>query len=274
MLINRKKQLYQNQGFTLLEILIAITILLFLSISINKVVHRSSIEQEKIMLEDRELLDLENAIQRMKIDITNLYTPLFYSSQFVQTEEKNENTTSEDSKSKFVPSETFPQVTKSGVPIPLIQNENKSSLSFFTSSNRRKFENAKQSHYAWVSYELRSSAKKKNLYELVRKYSPSNPFVKEFNWDEIKTHILFDGIKSMTFEFWNNKKEEWVEGLKELSNQLIFRLIRLKIIWIDTLNSENVREQSFRVQWPYFDTKKDDEEVKKALTPKKDNNEK
>ena len=118
-------------------------------------------------------------------------------------------------------------------------------------------------------HKIHPSNKKENTSLLVRQFITNNPYRKDFSWDRVKSYPLADGIKKISFHFWNNEKEEWESSLKDIGSEKdLIRSIKVELTWIDLHGHDHEVVRSFRPLWPFFDTKKDDEEVIKALTPK------
>lgn len=278
---NNLSILKTNSGFTLIEVLIAITILSILMATMYTIVNDSTESKDRIIAEDRDALQLVTALERMESDFAQLYSPLYYSARY---EKKNSNRNQQfgnmdgdgnqveiDPLASYIPSEKFPSISTSGNIIPKIENESKTELSFLTASNRRIVENSKQSNYAWVKYSIRSmteesSEKKEGAdYELTRAIQTENIYNKEFNWDSVKEYPLLKDIKTFQFEFWNAKTEKFVDRLELMStDQNTPRLIKVKMTWINNDNNEVNIERTFRPLFPFFDTIKDEKEKEMA----------
>jgi len=271
-----------KNGFTLIEVLIAITLLSFLMIGVFTIINNSTDMKDKVTLEDQDYLQVETALYRIELDFTLFYTPLFYSTRYSQGEETHNPTSEEDdfeiseelavstSVKQFKPSEKFNGITRSGHLIPTVLNEDKNELIFMTSNNQRKYAKAKESNYAWVKYSLENSDiedkdQRKGDYMLVRQYSSKNPYTTDFEWDDIKAHILMRNVKSLQFSFWDPEKKEFTDKLKNTnSDSSLLRILKVYLEWIDIAGIENSTERTFRVLWPYFDTEKDLENYIKA----------
>lgn len=286
-----------SAGFTLAEILIAITLLSFLMIGVYELMDNSTNTKESIIREDREMLQVESALARLNMDFTQIYTPLYFS--FSEKEKKKEEEKKEHESDKENPEETksrnedryadkedsdeksggfqvsekFPQVNDKGLPIPSLTNPDKNSIVFFTSSNQRKMQNVKQSRFAWVRYSLRNSTRedKKDSapYEFVRSFTANNPYSGEFDWDPVPAHVLLRNVKSLEFLFWHKARSKFVSSLKELDDTSKIRILKIKLTWVDSIDLEHDVERTFRAQWPYFDPKID---MKKTKDTKKDDN--
>jgi len=257
-------------GFTLLEVLISIVILSLLMLSIFSIVDSSMTTQQTITNEDREVLQLESAFSRFAIDYTQIWSPLFHSA--IKKKNSNKKSAAEDSQQqKYEPTLTFPLISKTGHPIPIVDNPNKSELIFFTISNRRKVQGSKQSNFAWAQYKIQKTSKKKSTefndddergadFELIRRYSSHNPYAEEFNWDKVKAHVLMKNIKSFKFEFWNKKSKKFVDSLRDIGSSLYLpSAVKVSITWVDMNKFEHLASRVFRPLWPVFDTSLDED---------------
>ncbi|WP_417334849.1 PulJ/GspJ family protein [Halobacteriovorax marinus] len=273
--------IYKDQsGFTLIEVLIAITILSILMATMYTIVNNSTESKDKIIAEDRDALQLVTALDRMEQDFSQLYSPLYYSAKY---QKKNDNgfaprnlgSDEQDKTSNpldsYEASERFPAISTSADIIPIIQNETKTDLIFMTTSNRRVLEDSKQSRYAWVKYALRSSSEDADErregaeYELTRAIETENIYNKEFDWKNVKEYPLLKDIKSFQFLFWNPKTEKFVDKLDQLTTDKDTpRLIRIKLVWINSDNNEVEIDRTYRPLYPYFDTEKDEKEKENA----------
>ncbi|OUR97006.1 hypothetical protein A9Q84_11770 [Halobacteriovorax marinus] len=286
-MINLKRKphiLTTNSGFTLIEVLVAITILSMLMATMYSIVSDSTETKDRVISEDREALQIVTALERLELDISQIYSPLYFSAPFSKDKQSDsdfENNSADsldnqddsdgeqiqDPRMVFVPSERFPFISVSGDITPAILNENKNELIFLSTSNRRILEDSKQSRFSWIKYNIRSSRGEKTErdggYELTRATQSKNIYRKDFNWDKVKEHILLTHIKSFQFQFWNAETKKFVDTLTEIGNdQFTPRLIKVKMVWINTDNNEIEIERTYRPLFPFFDTVKDEKEKK------------
>ena len=251
-----------KNGFTLIEVLISMLLLSLIMIYVVGAINDSSKTNEQVLAEDREFLQVEASLERINLDFSQIYSPLYYS--FLNKEEK------------FITSENFPLISKDKIPIPEILQPEKSTLIFYTAVNRRKLENSKQSHYAWVRYSLRESSiqddelKREGAdYELVRQFISSDPYAKEHNWDDVKEQLLIRHVKDMEFSFWSKAKEKFVSNLQEIgTGQRIIRGLKVSLTWIDINNNEWVNERYYRPLWPYFSAENERRQYQQELARK------
>ena len=281
-IVTRKSIIRSNSGFTLIEVLIAITILSLLMATMYTIVNDSTESKDQIISEDRDALQLVTALDRMEQDFAQFYSPLYYSAKYVKKTTgqgqrfgdpgQNEEEQVPDPLASYVPSERFPAISNSADIIPKLDNESKTEIAFLTTSNRRILEDSKQSRYAWVRYSLRSSTredaglKEGADYELTRAIETENIYNKDFNWDSVKEYPILRDIKSFQFQFWNASTEKFVDRLELVAkDKETPRLIKILMVWINSDNNEVTIERTFRPLSPYFDTEKDQKEVEAAL---------
>lgn len=257
-----------NSGFTLIEVLVSIVLLSFLMIGVFTIIDNSTITKERVLFEDRESLQIETALARFGVDFSQIYSPNFFSPE--ESKKKNEN---QDNNSNFydtkgfVKTKSYPAVTENGLPIPLIENPEKSTLIFLTSANRRKIQNLKESTFAWVKYSLIETPKDEDGYQgglqFARTFVSGDPYQDEVDWEGSRTQVLMENVQDLEFSFWNPKRKEYEDSLKSASDGLKpIRIIKVKLTWVDSTDSEIIVERSFRSLWPHFDLKSDEKFIK------------
>lgn len=226
-----------NSGFTLIEILVAITILAFLMFGIFQMISSGQSIKDSVVAEDNEFLSLERAMGRIESDLNQIYSPLYFS--FYNKNQKRSY------------SQNFPQYTHDMLLIPTIQSDSPSDLLFFSTANRRRLENSKESRYSWISYSLDPS----NKGTIIRRVLNRNIYVSEFDIDKFKSFSLLSNVKSFVFEFWNPKKKEFVSSLKELTRPIHLLALKVTITWVDSNKKEWISSRIVKPVWPFFNTK-------------------
>jgi prepilin-type N-terminal cleavage/methylation domain-containing protein len=254
-----------HAGFTLVEVLIAITLLAFISLQTFKLVEDSTTTKENVLREDQALMQTLSAVSRLDTDITQLYSPLFAYGKANPATDPNavyqDNASSKGS---------FDGKAKNGMIIPQFDSPDKSTLVFLTTSNRRKVADSKESRFCWVKYSLRPSLKSDDEplsdkppieagNELIRQIITSNIYSSELNWSDVKGQVLLTHVKSVEFSFWDERSKKFVASLLDL-NELknAIRSLKMKLSWVDEDNNEQKIEKVYRVLHPYFNTKLDD----------------
>lgn len=254
-------------GFSLMEVLIAIAVMSFLMILIYQISSSSFETAESVMTEDAEFMQIETAMSVIEKDISTLYTPLITEVKLQQKE---------DAETQIVmPNEYYTGITKSGKLIPKIVHEDKHTLAFMTFGNKRRLQDQKQSKFAWVRYSLESQTEDSDVkradYKLTRQYTNQNFLDSEFEPKDAKVQTLIKNVKSMQFTFWHPKDQKYVDDLDKLPKEQPYpKLIKISMVIIDVTNNELEINRSVRVVWPYFDSSK--ENVPKESTKKADEN--
>lgn len=265
-----------QKGFTILEVLLATTIMSFLMLGVNSIVSSSSETKDEVTREDRAYLQVYTALNRFEVDFTQIYSPLYFTSKEQSLDERSRDNpnadrdTYDDPNLAYQGSEKFPTISRKGEPIGAILNEDKSSLIFSTMSNRRKIQDSKQARFAWVKYSLGkvtpAGDEPVQGEELIRNFSATNPYSKEFDWENTDSQVLLQNVKSLTFEFYDKAKEKWVDKLQETGlDQETPRAIRITLVWINESENEVEFSRTFRPLWPYFDTVNDEKDRQAAL---------
>lgn len=267
---NLKSKNYNQHGFSLLEILISITVLSFITIAITAFTENSISTAIKVTSEDNESLQIETAMARLEWDISQLYSPLYFDHAMdPQGLSEIEGEIYNRLADHYQSNARFSMLSYSGLPIPVFQNPDKTTLILFTSSNRRKIKNAKQSHFAWIKYEIQTEDLTKEnedrvaqglaeipekTNKLVRKVYTKDIYAKdEVDWDDIKSQVLMHKVTSLKIEFWNPKTKKWVASLdliKDGSN--VIYGIRILLQYLDPSSIEVSTVRVFRPLYPSF----------------------
>ena len=254
-----------NSGFTLVEVLIAILLLSFISLQTFRMIDNSTDTKENVLREDQILLQSLTAVSRLDSDISQLYSPLYAYSKGNPTTDPNaiyqENATSKGA---------YDGKAKNGLIIPQFQSEDKSTLVFLTTSNRRKVSDAKESRFSWVRYSVRRTektddesmdAKTANAgqNELVRQTISTNIYSNDLNWTDVKAQVIMTQVKSVEFSFWDERSKKFVNSLLDLNeNKNTIRLLKMDLVWVDENAHEQKVEKIYRILYPFFNTKLDD----------------
>ena len=255
-----------NKGLSLIEVLIGLTIISMIMLTIIQFTQSSQDTVIRVTEEDRELLQVETAMARLEWDISQLYTPLYFSqamSPAGMTEEEGE------AYNRIIDSYTnnsrFSTVSYEGIPIPLFKNPEKSTFEFLSLSNRRKFQDIKQSHFAWIRYTIENDDDRndegnvdeetsKGTFKLIRNFQPNDIFSDEkIDWDDIKQQVLMRKVISLEFEFWNAETQKFTDNLDIIKNGTnLIRAVKVNLKYMDTDNLEKVTERIFRPLFPDF----------------------
>lgn len=255
-----------DKGFTLIEILVALTIMSFMMLAIYNVVDNNFDTKDEVLTEDREFLSVYTALSRIERDLSQYYDPRYHSAVPQATNQTNTTTnpsyanTGQPTQNVMPTNRFFPSVTDKGHPIPLFERLDKNEIIFMTSGHKRFIEGQKQSRFAWVKYFLREPEDDEesigdglNLYRQTiaeNIYDPNMDITKE------REALLLTGVKSVVFYYWDAKRADWSETYDfiRLDPPKAFRLV---IEHIDGQEIERVFEKVIRPYWPHFDPRTD-----------------
>lgn len=252
-----------NDGFTLMEVLIAITVLAFISFSTYKMVNTNTDTKEKVIKEDRQVVQTLTAVGRLDSDISQMANPLYSASKQAPAAASSDPYADTNSNANGA----FDGKTATGALIPQFKSEDKSTIVFFTQSNRRKNEDSKESRFAWIRYSLQPMEpdpenpddKTSGLYELVRQSISTDIYNPNLDWSKPKSQSVMEKIKGLEFSFWDERGKKYTTSLQDLNeNKNVIRSIKVNIVWVDDESHEQKFEKTFRVLNPYFNTKQDD----------------
>lgn len=251
-----------SAGFSLLEVMIAILILAFITFSTYQLVNTNTETKTKVVKEDREIIQTLAALGRIDSDFSQLYTPLFSNSKMPPSAAANDVYADVP-----VANGSFDGKSKDGNLIPQVRSDDKSSLIFLTQANRRKFADSKESRFTWIKYSIRSmqpdpenpDEKISGLYEVIRQTIPNDIFNSSLDWEAQRPQVLIDRVKSFEFFFWDERTKKFATSLSELNeNKNLLRTIKVEMVWVDENENEQKIVKTFRVLAPYFNTKKDE----------------
>jgi prepilin-type N-terminal cleavage/methylation domain-containing protein len=254
-----------QEGFTLIEVMISITILSFISYATFRMVNTNTDTKDRVVKEDRQTVQTLTAIGRLDTDISQIYNPLFASSKLAPTANGSSSDIYADNTSNA--NGAFDGKANTGALIPQFKSEDKSTIIFLTLANRRKMADTKESRFAWVKYSMRSMEpdpdnpddKTAGLYELVRQTIAIDIFNPTQDWSKPKFQVVMERIKNLEFSFWDERTKKYTTSLQELNeNKNLIRSLKVNITWVDDDNNEQKIEKAFRVLYPYFNTKQDD----------------
>lgn len=272
-----------SRGFTLIEVLLAITVLSLLMVYVFSMVDSSTTTKETIVAEDREFVQILTAFDRLEMDISQIFSPLYFTIEEITRTTPGLGIASEllqnsqDPDKRYRPTEQFPRLSHKYQPIPIVENENPTSLIFMTASNRRKALDIPESRYTWVAYNLRSPEQddndlfagentRENTQNLVRATVASNPYDDDIDWSEHREHVLLKGVKDFKFEFWNQATQRFVSLTREDPlDPLSPRLIRVSFTWVSPNGDEIDFLKSFRPLWPKFDRQAEQAQIIRVM---------
>ena len=272
---------YSNQtkedGFTLIEVLISITVLSLLMSYVYSIINNSINTKDAISAEDRDLMGVERAFDRIGTDFTQIYSPLYFSPQ-KKDYSSNLSRGFEDNKkvNEFETSDKFPLLSHNGLPVPNVESPEKSSFVFLSTANRRRLENTREARFVWIKYKLDTDEKSRSGTSLMRNYIPFQIYSPDDYFSKADNQIILRSVKSLIFEYWDPSKKKWSSGLTELNDaKYTISLIRVTMEWLDLNKGIHEYVRTFRTFWqtydPYLDELiyKEEQEAIEKLEQKK-----
>jgi prepilin-type N-terminal cleavage/methylation domain-containing protein len=285
-----------NRGFTLIEILIAITIMAFMTMGVVSITENAADTMDRTTVLNKNNLQVETALSRFEWDFSQIYSPMYFSSILNLSSGNQDGGTTNDRDGdgkdddtgkpvtpaaqispelrayyqvliqRFEQNQHFTSVSREGLPIPKFYSPEKTVFEFFTSSNRRKMENTKQSHFGWVRYALGDALPKdpdeepipnlpQGLKTLVRYYSVDDPYgdkrIDPEDAEHVKAAVLLENVEKMEFEFWDMNRKKWETSLTSIAGgDSMLRGVRLSLTWYDSTGFKRTASRIYRNHWP------------------------
>lgn len=271
--------LYSNRGMTLMEVMISIAMLAFISLGITTITSDSAEIKEQTIKEDRNTLQVEKAFYRFAFDFDQIYSPLFYANMAKRGTENNQ-TQATQAKNQLIghysSQQDFDAISEQGEIIPKIYTKDKDTLAFFTMSNRRKYQNSKESDFGWVLYTVEKKTIINEFGEeieteaFVRYFSADNPFYLPI-WkklDELKSQVLLTGVKKLEFSYWDSDKEKYIDDISINSQDgHLIKGLKIYLEWVDQAGVEKETTRFFKPGWDSFkpETAKEIEKLQEEL---------
>jgi prepilin-type N-terminal cleavage/methylation domain-containing protein len=263
-----------NSGFTLIEVMISIVLLSFVMFGVVSITDNTEQTKNRTLALNEDNLEIENLMQRLEWDFSQIYSPLYFSYKFTLpklppgSDLTRAGLPSDPVFLHYENNEHFEGPSREGIPIPKFYSPDKASFEFFTTSNRRRLENTKQSHFAWVRYAVADDTETKNEEDeplvpdnektvktgkaLVRYFSADNPYAKErINPEKLKASIMLKNIESVEFSFWDPNRKVFESNLTTIPNGVhILRALKIVISWYDSKGFKREATRIFRPLWP------------------------
>jgi len=296
-----------QKGFTLLEILIAIVLLAFITFGVVSVTENAMNTKDRTTATNNNNLQIETAMSRFEWDFSQIYSPLYFSTIMnFQNNANNYGNNGGDNSgftgqagvnsgqqsgvnsgqqagaqggmvspylqqyyeqliTRFERNEHFSSVSREGIPVPRFYAPEKNIFEFFTTSNRRKVENQKQSHFSWVRYQLANQEQTKeeeentempkSLKSLVRYTASDDPYndkrIDPEDIEHVKGAVLLRNVESLEFQYWNFQRRKWESTLRNTpQGENIIRGVKVMITWYDSTANKRTATRIFRTHWP------------------------
>lgn len=219
-----------QKGFTLIEVLISITLLAFVMLVIMEISANAITTKDRVTKEDNKMLQIETALNRMQWDIEHAYSPLYFSIPMrANTQDEGDLEAYNSFMQKYQNNNRFKMVSYEGLPIPKNDLDGKDEFTFFTAANRRKFQDQKQSSFAWIKYELSNIENEDELDDDMKSYDSTKYLTRQFmaddvfnpeaiKWDSVKKQTLLRNVTKFKIQFWDYKTKKWQENLRVIAD--------------------------------------------------------
>lgn len=219
-----------QKGFTLIEVLISITLLAFIMLIIMNISSNAMSTKDRVTKEDNKMLQIETALNRIQWDIEHSYSPLYFSIPMkANTQNEGDLEAYNNFMQKYQNNNRFKMVSYEGLPIPKNELEGKDEFTFFTAGNRRKFQDQKQSSFAWIKYQLSNVENEDDLDEEMRSFESTKYLTRQFmaddvfnpdsiKWDDVKKQTLLRNVTKLKIQFWDFKTKKWQENLRVIAD--------------------------------------------------------
>ncbi len=222
---------FKTAGFTLLELLISIFILVFISIGATQL-YSQTFKIRETLLQDGEFYNqIRLALTMIEADMTSMYTPLMVLPEAPKTLTQEQTT---ELNRRFRGDENLegqywgPIVHQNGLrPSRFFGKESR--VTFLSNSHRRIYKESPESIFTKIEYSLQQDDKPKPGQEgtqILIKKSTSNAFDPEDTEEGdpfFKMYRVLRGIKKLKFRFYrlaeNKWLEEWDSSKPELKNR-------------------------------------------------------
>lgn len=205
-------------GFTLLEMMIVIGILLMLTTLIAQIQGSIFKRREDIAQEGNFYNAIRFSMNVLQRDILHLFTPLAFAPQVPAGQPGGQpgvQAPAQPASNIYDPNDSSGRATKfwsaaidaTGIRPSRFQGT-EATLSFISSSHIRIYKNAQESDFAKISYEMRNDGEQGR--SLIRTEDAS-----AFSDDERKAgaglskHVLLKGIRALKFRYWNAQQQRW-----------------------------------------------------------------
>lgn len=257
-----------DKGMSLMEVMIAVTLLAFVMIGIITVTENSMNAKDRTIQVNKDNLAIENAISRLEWDLSQLYSPLYFSTitQKVLDPSVNQCTNCQDLFQYYENNPRFKSPSVDGLPIPIYNSKDKTEFIFLTSSNRKKIVKAKQSYYSWIQYSLgedrvypdddsTETKTPKTSKALIRKVINEDIFKNDsLDFENTRPMYLLSNVETLEFSFWNHQTRKYESSLTTIPlGQHLLRGIKVDISWLDSNGNKRSTSRLFRPLWTFFD---------------------
>ncbi|MBN20634.1 MAG: hypothetical protein CL678_05035 [Bdellovibrionaceae bacterium] len=211
-------QASSEKGFTLIEMMIAIAILAFISLGVFHAMTSSFKIRDKILTEGDFLTRIRLSIGMISKDIQLIYNPILMLPPEPKKTENNNGTdpqlSGQNYRQESVDGGNYwgPILDKTGIRAAVFTG-NETQMSFITSSHERIYRESPESRLAKITYELREDTFAKGNLEgtqVFTKIEDINVFLTEDNVDDHKkVYPILYGVVQLKLDYYFKAKERW-----------------------------------------------------------------
>ena len=137
-------------------------------------------------------------------------------------------------------------MTGEGHPVPFLDRPDDETLTFMTSSNRRKMRNIKQSRWVWVQYALEDFDSSKRW---VRRSIAGNPFAPQIFLGQNSSPDFAQECQEYPVLVLGRGGQEWAEDFQKAAKK--FYAVKVELVWYDDSKVEHSNTRTFRTLWPH-----------------------
>ena len=221
------KKTQSQAGFSLLEILIVISLLAFMIGGISKIIKNALRVQNKLEIQNNITQELNRTLDKISSDLAHTF--------FVSTKDFNRTNGGKN--------KTFFAIEKGSISDTLKMTNN---------NHQVVQENSHESSLSYVVYKVAEDKENKNRRNLYRAESPRVP--ENFRQDP-PMKLFAKNIHSIKFSAWDGqkwRKEKWDSTKKETKNN-IPKMVRVDILmWVLPSDKDRPKEQDNNLE--YFST--------------------
>ncbi len=267
----------KNQlGMTLIEVLIAISLLAMISLGITSLMTGSLVTTDEIKAEDQDRLSIETFFNRFEYDFQHQYSPLFFSNihpKFLgfQNIEESELPAEEMAKlqairTRYQSSERFSFPSTNMLPIAVLRSNQPDEFTFIAESNN-KFSGSepgeRYSRFHWVRYSVGPSEREGVTgNSIFRESWPANLYYEQRPEGGPPTvrYAVLDHVISFSVTFWNPENREFIRNLNEIpGGEHFLRAIKIDLAYQNIYEQEEIYSRIYRPLFPFFIPESQDE---------------
>lgn len=186
-----------NKALTLIEVLIAMTLLAFISIIVYQATVRGFEVNYKLTNESNDYMTITVSVQAIEQDIAQMYTP------YITIEKTPENSTPSNFWSAAIRADGFRRSRFTG---------SRDKITFVSNSNRRVQRNSPESDFLKITWEVERNSS--GAYSLYRSTDTD-----AFNYEDARSNQkkteripLFENLTSAKFSFYKKETKTWEES--------------------------------------------------------------